>query len=324
MKNKILHYGCLVVGWFWLTACSEVGEQTVHSEEVSIRADVFFKVLGIYQDAGSPHIGCWRECCRGVSPQEAQLRRVVALGLVDRVANQSFLIEATPDIATQTADLQRLLPDARPMPDGILLTHAHIGHYSGLMYLGKEAMNTHAIPVFAMPRMRQFLMQNGPWNQLIADNNIVLNQLKADSTFALTEQIRIKPYQVPHRDEYSETVGFRIQGPNRAAFFIPDIDKWEKWEHTLEEVLHEVDYALVDATFYDAEEIGHRDIRQIPHPFVVETMQLLAKLPLRVRQKVHFIHLNHTNPLADPKSETSKAVEERGFQVARQGLVFAL
>ena len=115
-------------------------------------------------------------------------------------------------------------------PDGIFLTHAHIGHYTGLMYLGKEAMNSSNVPVYAMPRMKTFLEENGPWSQLAKAQNIALQEMQADSSISLTANLTVTPILVPHRDEFSETVGYIISGPAKKALFIPDIDKWEKWD----------------------------------------------------------------------------------------------
>ena len=39
---------------------------------------------------------------------------------------------------------------------GVFLTHAHIGHYTGLMNFGNEAMGTKELPVFCMPKMKSF------------------------------------------------------------------------------------------------------------------------------------------------------------------------
>ena len=125
------------------------------------------------------------------------------------------------------------------------------------------------------------------------------------------------PFKVPHRDEYSETVGLRIIGPNKSVLFIPDIDKWDKWETNIVEAVMNVDYALIDATFYDAVEINNRDISEIPLPFVIETMELFKNQPEAIRNKIHFIHLNHTNPLLNPESEQSKEVLAKGFHIAR-------
>jgi len=275
-------------------------------------------VLGTVQDAGSPHIGCAKDCCKALFKKPDPGRKVVSLGLIDEKHGKSFLVEATPDIAAQFEALQVLarLPDKR-VPDGILLTHAHIGHYSGLMYLGREALGARQVPVFAMPRMRAYLETNGPWSQLAGLGNIALHNLQDGEELTLTPDLKVTPFLVPHRDEFSETVGFRIAGKYKTAIFLPDIDKWDKWGTDITALLSEVDYAFLDATFFDAAEIGHRDIREIPHPFVIESMALLGKLPQKIRQKVRFIHFNHTNPLLNPRSRASRQVRNMGFGVSR-------
>jgi pyrroloquinoline quinone biosynthesis protein B len=288
---------------------------------VSAQPGVELLVLGQVQDGGSPHAGCRKACCRERMPD----RRVCSLGLLDRDAGKAWLLEATPDIAMQMKDLSVARGDTARVPvDGILLTHAHIGHYSGLMFLGREAMGTKNVPVYAMPRMKKFLEGNGPWSQLVTLHNIGLVELQEDRAQPLSANVSITPWRVPHRDEFSETVGFLIQGPLKKALFIPDIDKWALWPRKLAEVLEEVDYAFLDGTFYDASEVGHRDIREIPHPLVTETMALLDPLPGAMRNKVVFIHLNHTNPLLNPNSPESLDVLRRGYRIARLGDRFSL
>ena len=179
--------------------------------------------------------------------------------------------------------------------DGILLTHAHIGHYLGLAHLGREVLGAKSIRVYAMPRMREFLEHNGPWDQLVRLNNIALITLEAGREIALNERIHVTPLLVPHRDEYSETVGYIVRGASRTVLFLPDIDKWEKWERALESVLERVDVAYLDGTFFTAAELPGRDLREIPHPLIAETMARLATSPLKSR--VRFIHLNQSNPL---------------------------
>jgi pyrroloquinoline quinone biosynthesis protein B len=185
------------------------------------------------------------------------------------------------------------------------------------MYLGKEATNAKNALVYAMPKLKTFLEANGPWDQLVSNQNIALEEIHNNEEINLSPIIKVMPIRVPHRDEYSETVGFRIIGPNKSVLFIPDIDKWEKWETSIVEVVANVDYALIDATFYDAAEINNRDISEIPHPFVIETMDLFKNQPEAIRNKIHFIHLNHTNPLLNPASEQSKEVLAKGFHIAR-------
>ncbi|MCO6501096.1 MAG: MBL fold metallo-hydrolase, partial [Vicingus serpentipes] len=201
-------------------------------------------------------------------------------------------------------------------PNGIFLTHAHIGHYAGLMYLGKEAMNADSVPVYAMPKMKTFLETNGPWSQLVLRKNIAIQELMYQTKIELTLHLSVIPFTVPHRDEYSETVGYKIIGPNKTVLFIPDIDKWNKWETNIIDAIAKVDYAFIDATFYDGEEINTRNIAEIPHPFIIESMELFKDLPATEKSKIHFIHFNHTNPVLKTDSPQAKTIIENGFNVA--------
>jgi pyrroloquinoline quinone biosynthesis protein B len=194
-----------------------------------------------------------------------------------------------------------------------------MGHYTGLMYFGREAMGADQIPVYVMPKMGQYLRKNGPWSQLVSLKNIVLEPL-GDELPVSFKNLEITPFLVPHRDEFSETVGFSIKGPQKTALFIPDINKWSEWEKDIVDQVEASDYALIDATFYGDGELPGRDMSKIPHPFVMETMAALSQLSEQQRAKVWFIHMNHTNPLLNLNSEQSKVVRDRGFNIARSGL----
>lgn len=229
------------------------------------------------------------------------------------------MFEATPDMPAQMKMLKSMAGDnARETPDAIFLTHAHIGHYTGLMYLGKEAMDAKAVPVHAMPKMKSYLESNGPWSQLVTRNNIVLRELRDGEPVRLGA-LEVTPLRVPHRDEYSETVGYRIRGPKKTVLFIPDIDKWEKWDKDIVAQLRMCDYMLIDATFYDAQELPGRTMAEIPHPLIVESMKLFDGLPATEKAKVRFIHLNHTNPALHAESAASQEIRRRGYTVARFG-----
>ncbi len=291
---------------------------TTNETETLLAQKTSLMILGNVQDAGSPHIACNKECCNVLFVDPDANRKVVSLGLFDTENEKTYLFEATPDISEQLKILKRKSPfNASEIPNGIFITHAHIGHYTGLMYLGKEATDAKNTLVYAMPKLKAFLEANGPWGQLVSNKNIVLQEIQNNEGVHLSPNIEVIPIRVPHRDEYSETIGFRIIGPNKSVLFIPDIDKWDKWETSIIEAVMGVDYALIDATFYDAAEINNRDISEIPHPFVVETMALFKNQPEAIRNKIHFIHLNHTNPLLNPESEQSKEVLAKGFHIAR-------
>lgn len=290
----------------------------------SLRGQTSIVVLGTIQDAGSPQIGCTKDCCKNLFNQPDHSRQVVSLGLYDSKQRMSYLFEATPDISKQLRLLKTYSKSPTDLPNGIFLTHAHIGHYTGLMFLGKEALNAKDLPVYAMPKMKIFLEQNGPWSQLVTQQNIQIQTLSENKAIRLNDSVSVNPLLVPHRDEYSETVGYIITGPNKKLLFIPDIDKWEKWKQDINTLISEVDYALIDATFFDAAEINNRPVSEIPHPFVIESMNRFATLPLKEKQKIHFIHFNHTNPLLNKKSAARLQVLKAGFKIAQQGNVFKL
>ncbi|HEV8632429.1 MAG TPA: MBL fold metallo-hydrolase, partial [Thermoanaerobaculia bacterium] len=232
-------------------------------------------------------------------------------------------IDATPDFPVQLHRLDALAPvEATPGLAGILLTHAHVGHYAGLIHFGREAIGAQAVPVYAMPRMTAFLRGNGPWDLLVRLGNIELRPLAAGTPVRLGARLTVTPLLVPHRDEYSETVAFRIAGPRRTLLWLPDIDKWEKWDAQgtrLEEVLRGVDVAFLDGTFFAEGELPGRSIAEVPHPFVRETLARLARLPAGERAKVRFVHLNRTNPLVRGDAAALREVAAAGMAVAREG-----
>jgi len=245
------------------------------------------------------------------------------LALVDPVSHQRWIFDPTPDFREQLHRLDVIAPaEGKPGLDGIFLTHAHMGHYPGLMHLGHESMGASGVPVFAMPRMREYLRDNGPWSQLVHYENIELMDLQHGASVQLNERLTVTPFLVPHRQEYSEVVGFRVQGPSRSALFIPDIDNWEEWDDAgtrIEDMIARVDIAYLDGTFFANGEIAGRDMSGFPHPFITHSMDRFAPLPPEEKAKVRFIHLNHTNPALWPDSEAYKAVVEKGFRLAEEG-----
>ena len=273
-------------------------------------------VLGIAQDGGLPHAGCLKSCCKnlwGTGNNE----KVASIGIVDPKTGQSWLIDATPDFASQLHILENI---HKTKLSGIFLTHAHIGHYSGLLQLGREVMGAKDMPVYAMPRMKSFLYENSPWNQLLSLENIKIIDLKSSKEIKLSTQLYIEPFLVPHRDEFSETVGYRVMSNKKSLVYIPDIDKWSKWDQDIFQVVLHSDFALLDGTFYSSEEIPHRDMSEIPHPFIIETMDLLDNMNSKNRKKIYFIHFNHSNPAINYTSSVSNIIRSKRFNIATEGL----
>ena len=277
----------------------------------------YIYILGNTQDAGLPHIGCQHAFCED-NFNVYEEHYTTSIAVVNSDLKKYILFEATPDITFQLNNLKRNIFHEFLLPESIYITHAHMGHYTGLMYFGREALGSKDLLVRVLPRMSKFLQNNGPWSQLVDINNIKIKELHFGLSTNELGNISVTPLQVPHRDEYSETAGYIIEGKNKKALFIPDIDKWEKWDRDLSQLAKEFDFLLIDATFYDSKEIN-RDISEIPHPLVTETINLLSGLNKENRNKVYFIHMNHTNMMLDPDSELSRLVLSKGFNIARIG-----
>ncbi|MFT4737702.1 MAG: pyrroloquinoline quinone biosynthesis protein B [Paraglaciecola sp.] len=283
-------------------------------------SDVFSQsvfVLGTAQDGGFPHIGC-KDKCLDTYKDPSLKRFVVSLAVTDPKTKKWWLMEATPDMVDQLQYFQELTNgEYTYLPEGIFITHAHMGHYTGLMELGREALGANKLAVYALPKLQAFLSSNGPWSQLVKLENISLQTLAADVPVTLTDQLQITAFTVPHRDEFSETAGFKIEHENK-YLFIPDIDKWSKWTTDIKSAVAEVDYAFLDASFYADGELPNRAIEEVPHPFVTETMSLFSDEADSIKSKIRFIHFNHTNPLLWDASKQSE-IQDLGFNLAEQG-----
>jgi pyrroloquinoline quinone biosynthesis protein B len=229
--------------------------------------------------------------------------RVASIGLVNPTLKRAYLIDATPDFVSQVDTLT-----GGRLPDGILLTHAHIGHYTGLMYLGREAVDAKHVPVWGTERMLAFLTNNGPWSLLVTRQNIDLHALSPGQPTSLGDGLTVTAYPVPHRDEFTDTVGFLIEGPHKRVLYIPDIDGWDQWSRGIRQMVDRVDVAFLDGTFASADELPGRPMTEIPHPLMPITRELLRG----TRARVWFIHLNHTNKEIDAPD------------VARDGMSFTM
>ena len=290
--------------------------------------DVVVKVLGTAQDGGLPHIGCYCRNCLRARREPSFARLVSSLALLDLKEEKSFIIDATPDIRIQYDMVhQRMGHDraaGKNTPDGIILSHAHIGHYTGLMFYGYESVSSYRLPVYCSKRMGDFLSKNGPWSQLVEYENISLKTLSPAKTVHLTEDLSFLSLTVPHRDEFSDTLGFVISGKEKKLLYIPDIQGWKAWSLPIEEVINSVDIAILDGTFYSGEELPGRDLSKIGHPFIVTSMNRLGDLVKREGKKIYFSHLNHSNLALPPEEGANRTIQENGFALAKEGMEFFL
>lgn len=281
-------------------------------------------VLGIAQDAGLPHVGCRCARCLAAQGDPAAAEYAASMAIVDarRRPNSVWLVDATPDIKFQLNYLapalgpHPLMPGRLRQPDGLFLTHAHMGHTAGLAQLGPEGMNVGDLPVYASKGLLTVLQETALWRPLLG--NLRLFALAAGVAVDLAPGLSITPLEVPHRDELGAgTFAFRVQGPDGALLYVPDIDDWGRWP-LAREAIAGVDVILADASFHSADELAGRP--PVAHPLVADTVAFFADLPGRLI----LTHLNHTNRLLDRESASRAALAAQGVTVARFGQIIPL
>lgn len=278
-------------------------------------------LLGTAQDGGRPQAGCQRPCCNNLAPTEH--RFPVSLGVVDE-KNNGHLIDTTRHLAGQLSMWKH------PLLSSILLTHAHFGHVDGLGLLGKETMNAKGLDLHVSSSMFQLMEQTPQWALMLKQGVFCERVFKHGDTIVSENGLNIESVNVPHRAELSDMHAFVVRGPHRSLLYLPDHDDWNSTltrhqSQTIREWFQrlEVDVALIDGTFWDANELPPERQNNVPHPPVSKTLELLGDRK-EGDPEIYFIHLNHTNPLHDETSSAYATVVSMGWEVAKQGMEFEL
>lgn len=271
-------------------------------------------VLGTTQDGGVPQPCCSCPRCDAARRATGPRRMPACLALVGETG-RVLVVDATPAYGEQLALLARTLGTSAACPHELAISHAHIGHYLGLAFLGKEAVHARGLPVHGTPSMLRFLQQNRPWSHLVERGEVDLRAL-APGTPLPFDGATVHVFLSPHRGEDTDTVGFEVVGPRRRLVYVSDADVLPP---EIVERVRDADVSLVDGTFYSPAELPHRDILAVKHPFVRDSLVRLRG----ARGPVLFTHLNHTNPLLDPGSPEARSLPS-GFAVASEGQVFEL
>ena len=271
------------------------------------------KILGSGQDAGIPHTGCYCDVCSKARKDTKYRRLGPSIVIIDKKEGFCYFIDASPDFKYQLdmvrGEVGNIRRKGRIPISGILLTHAHLGHCSGLWHLGLEAVDEKNLLVFCTPKMGQFLQNNYPFNLLVQRKNIKIKDIQPNEEFEL-EGFGCIPFQVPHRNEVADTVGYIIKSKKR-TIYLPDIDYWT------DKVMNEIrmaDRAIIDGPFHAKDEISR--FNDVPHPPIKETIKLLED----VNTEIYFTHINHTNAINRDGREREN-IEGKGFKIAHDGMV---
>lgn len=278
-------------------------------------------ILGSAQDAGLPQLGCQCINCSRADMDPGFRRLPACLGVIDELHQRAFLIDATPAIGEQLKRLRKFVSVTAALDTlgGILLTHAHLGHYPGLLYLGREAAATRQLPVFASRRMADFLRANRPFSHLVERGEIAIMEFAAGTPFPLWDGMQATAVEVPHRNEDADTHAFLLQEGNRTLFYMPDVDYWTP---ELVAQIGRCETAVIDGTFFSKQDLPAARMASVPHPPMEES--LVQLLLYKNRANIYFTHLNHNNPAADPNSPAHQHVRRAGFHIAAENQVITV
>ena len=264
-------------------------------------------ILGSGQDGGSPQVG---------SPPTAGPARSAASAALITDDGTVLLFDASPDLRLQYQQLSDHCGEA-PDLDGVFITHCHMGHYAGLLHFGKEAAYSDGLPLFAPASVLSFLDENEPWSSLFTNGNLV--PITMDDATATVGDVAVSAISVPHRADYTGTVGYSIAVEGDPwAFYLPDIDGWDEWP-AAHDVIAAHGVSIIDATFSSPEELPGRDIAAIRHPLVPDTIDRFADLARS--HTIVLTHINHSNPLGIDGAGITTSAKEAGFIIAYDGLV---
>ena len=172
--------------------------------------------------------------------------------------------------------------------------------------------------------MKSFLENNAPFTQLIELDNIKLRPMEGGETILLCDNLSITPFLVPHRNEFSETIGITVKSSEKSLLYIPDIDSWNSWDMDINELIQRNNFALLDGTFYNDTELPGRNVQDVPHPYINDSLNKFSLLDEMDREKVYFTHLNHTNPAIQNSSPERLELLQNGCHIADDGMMFRL
>ncbi len=291
--------------------------------------DIIIKILGTAQDGGYPQPNCdCKNCVKALNNNDL-IRHPASLGILDIENKESYLIDPTFRLFEQLNMLNKTAQDNDFPKDhlkGIFITHAHMGHYPGLLFFGKEVINSNNLSVYTSKRFKNFLNNNQPWKLLVDNNNIKINTFEFGKEIELSDDLKIIPVEIPHRQELSDTAGFIIIGEDRSACYIPDIDRWDTFIEKFNIISEKVDLLFLDGTFYSNEElmeIRGRNIKDVPHPPIKETINKVQnKILKQNNSKIYFTHFNHTNPILDINYRDKMSL--KGINFLEDGEIFEL
>jgi len=241
-----------------------------------------------------------------------------------------FLVNASPDVRTQIEAFPGLHPHrdrATPL-QAVLLTDAELDHTLGLLLL-REART---LTLYATPAVHKTLCDgSGLLRTLERYCAVEWRAVVPGVDMALADGLSCRAFDVPttKRDRFAtgtdhgRVVGYRLTDQRGGTVvYLPGVQ-------SLTPVLHAeiagCDCLLIDGTCWRDDELiqlglAARTSREMGHLPIDGPDGSLAQLPSLAVRRTIFVHMNNTNPILLDDAPERRIVEDRGMEVAVDGL----
>lgn len=287
-------------------------------------------VLGSAQDGGFPQWDCNCVNCQLSRSGELRFRLRSSLALEDDLGN-IIILDASPDLKHQVdvigssrQRIGRICSDRVSPIDAILITHAHWGHVMGLLEFSAGA--SFEVPVYCSPSVSSIIYASPVFRSLIDGDFIRIMEFKDNIPLEIVNYrgqktyFKLEAFKVPHREDFTDTYGFKIFHKSSSITYIPDIKVLD------EEIIRKIDdtdFLFFEGTFYWDDELWRvskikRTSKELGHIPIVESLLILRELEIDMK---YYIHLNHTNPVLRSGSDERRSVEDAGIKIVDDGLV---
>jgi pyrroloquinoline quinone biosynthesis protein B len=242
-----------------------------------------------------------------------------------------FLLNASPDIRAQIEAFPALHPHAdRTTPlAAVLLTDAELDHTLGLLLLREGR----TLQLHATAAVRETLCQGTSLLRTLERYcPVEWRPVVPGAEVSLADGLSYRAFDVPTTkrsrygpgEEKGRVVGYRLtdERSGRAIVYLPGV---QELTAAVRAQLDECVCLLVDGTCWHDDELIRlglagktaRDMGHLPIDGPDGSLEQISSLP--IERKI-YVHVNNTNPILLEDAPERRVVEERGMEVAMDGL----
>jgi pyrroloquinoline quinone biosynthesis protein B len=299
---------------------------------------VLLRILGTAAGGGLPQWNCACPGCAGARRHPSRRRLHDGLAVHGADPGAWFLANATPDVAEQLESHPGLRPGAaeeRTPVVRVVLTDAELDHTLGLLRL-REASHIEiwcTEPVHRALTLRLSLTDIlSPYTRLTwhplphtgAGSPAEIAGLQV-SALPLTDKRPRYAADEPAHPAWSTALKVHDPRTGGTALYAPAL---ASWSDRLDDEIGRADCVLLDGTFLDEEEprrtgVSSRTASEMGHLPIEGPGGTAARLD-RTGARIHYTHLNNTNPLTDPDAAAHERLSGRGLRVAEDRMVVSL